>query len=496
MKKRTIQNPAFNGLVLALLMLASCVPSATQPRATDENKASVKNLNYTTASVYLTAKNTSNRLANTQQLPLNLKAPEPDENFPVVILDPAKTFQTIVGFGGALTDAAAETFYKLPESRQQEILTAYFDRDKGIGYSLCRTHINSCDFSSSSYAYDDVKNDTLLSNFSIENDKEFRIPFIKAAIKATGNQLALFASPWSPPAWMKSNNDMLHGGILLPQYYRVWANYYVRFMKAYKNEGVPFWGLTVQNEPMATQTWESCIYSAADERDFVKNFLGPALVNSEFKDTKLMIWDHNRGVMYQRAQTVLDDKDAAKYVWGTGFHWYVGDHFDNVKRVKEAWPDKNLLFTEGCNYPFNIDSLDEWHWGENYGRSMVNDLNNGANGWVDWNVLLDETGGPNHVNNFCMAPVIGDTRNGQIHYMNSFYYLGHFSKFIRPGAKRIICSTNDDDFLATAFINPDGTIATVVLNLTGKDKNFQVWMDNKSVNTLSPAHSILTMILK
>jgi glucosylceramidase len=496
MKKFTLQNPAFKVLVMALLMLVSCAPSATQPQTPEENNATVKSLDYKTANVYLTAKNTSNRLANTQQLPLNLKAPEPDENFPVIILDPAKTFQTIVGFGGALTDAAAETFYKLPTERQQEILTAYFDRDKGIGYSLCRTHINSCDFSSSSYAYTEVENDTLLSNFSIDKDKEFRIPFIKKAVKAAGNQLALFASPWSPPAWMKNNNDMLHGGKLLPQYYRVWANYYVSFMKAYKNEGIPFWGLTVQNEPMATQTWESCIYTAAEERDFVKNFLGPALVKSEFKDTKLMIWDHNRGVMYQRAQTVYDDKDAAKYVWGTGFHWYVGDHFDNVKRVKEAWPDKNLLFTEGCNYPFNLDSLNEWHWGENYGRSVVNDLNNGANGWVDWNVLLDETGGPNHVNNFCMAPVIGDTRNGQVHYMNSFYYLGHFSKFIRPGAKRIICSTNDDDFLATAFMNPDGTIATVVLNLTGKDKNFQVWMDNKSVNTLSPAHSIITVVLK
>jgi glucosylceramidase len=496
MKKSALQKMFFAALLMAVIMVTSCAPAEKKVQTTDENKTMVKILDYKTADVFVTAKNTSSRLEKMQQLPLNAQAPEPDENFPVVILDPSKTFQEIVGIGGALTDASAETFYKLPADKQQEIMTAYFDPQKGIGYSLCRTHINSCDFSSASYAYTETADDTLLADFSIENDKKFRIPFIKKAMKTSGNQITFFASPWSPPAWMKSNNNMLRGGKLLPQYHQAWADYYVRFMKEYKSEGIPMWGLTVQNEPMATQTWESCIYTAAEERDFVKNFLGPALVKSEFKDTKLIIWDHNRGVMYQRAQTVLDDKEAAKYVWGTGFHWYVGDHFENVKRVKEAYPDKNLLFTEGCNYPFNIDSLNEWHWGETYGKSILNDLNNGVNGWVDWNVLLDETGGPNHVNNFCMAPIIGDTRNGQLHYMNAFYYLGHFSKFIRPGAKRIISSTNDDDFQTTAFINTDGTIAVVVLNLTGKENDFQVWMNNKSVNSHSPANSIITVVLK
>jgi glucosylceramidase len=496
MKKSTLQKMLFPTLVIAVMMVTSCAPAEKKVQTTDENKTMVKIPDYKTADIFVTAKNTSSRLEKTQQLPLITQAPEPDENFPVVILDPSKTFQEIVGIGGALTDASAETFYKLPADKQQEIMTAYFDPQKGIGYSLCRTHINSCDFSSASYAYTETADDTLLADFSIEKDKKFRIPFIKEAMKTSGNQITFFASPWSPPAWMKSNNHMLRGGKLLPQYHQAWANYYVRFMKEYKNEGIPMWGLTVQNEPMAVQTWESCIYTAAEERDFVKNYLGPTLAKSEFNDTKLIIWDHNRGVMYQRAQTVLDDKDAAKYVWGTGFHWYVGDHFENVKRVKEAYPDKNLLFTEGCNYPFNIDSLNEWHWGETYGESILNDLNNGVNGWVDWNVLLDETGGPNHVNNFCMAPIIGDTRNGQLHYMNAFYYLGHFSKFIRPGAKRIISSTNTDDFLTTAFINSDGTIAVVVLNLTEKDKDFQVWMNNKSVNSHSPANSIITVVLK
>jgi glucosylceramidase len=449
---------------------------------------------YQSAEVYLTAPKDSLRLTK-MAAPEFVTLEQPDEHIPTIMLDPAKTFQTIVGIGGALTDASAETFYKLPEAKQKELLDAYFTLDKGIGYSLCRTHINSCDFSSESYAYAET-GDKDLKNFNIAHDQKFRIPFIKKAIETSGKNIRFFASPWSPPAWMKDNNDMLHGGKLKPEFYQSWAEYYVKFFEAYKKEGIDFWGCSVQNEPMAVQTWESCIYSATDERDFVKNFLGPTVKKSPFGNTKLIIWDHNRGLMYQRAKVMYDDPEAAKYVWGTGFHWYTGDHFDNVKLHAEAFPDKQMLFTEGCVYPFNYDSINEWHWGETYGKSLIEDLNNGAAGWVDWNILLDETGGPNHVNNFCFAPVIGNTKTGELVYMNSFYYLGHFSKFIRPDAKRIICSSNDDELLATAFMNTDGSIATVVQNLTSKHKEFFVWINNKAVKTAIPAHSIMTVVLK
>jgi glucosylceramidase len=207
-----------------------------------------------------------------------------------------------------------------------------------------------------------------------------------------------------------------------------------------------------------------------------------------------MIWDHNRGIMYQRAKIVYDDPEASKYVWGTAIHWYTGDHFENSGILNAAFPDKKILFSEGCVYPFNLDSINEWHWGERYGESILKDLNNSVAGWVDWNILVDETGGPNHVSNFCFAPVIGDTRNGDVYYMNSFYYIGHFSKFIQRGAKRIACSLNNDDLMATAFCNPDGTIAVVVLNKTAGGMDFKVWINNKAVTTKSPAHSIVTVI--
>ncbi|MGO9585112.1 MAG: glycoside hydrolase family 30 protein [Limisphaerales bacterium] len=442
--------------------------------------------------IYLTARDTGQKLAKAGETELvkGLPAVEQEE---CIFVDPSKTFQTVLGIGGALTDAAAETFYKLPEGKQQELLRAYFDPQAGIGYTLGRTSIHSCDFSSGSYTY--VKDgDKQLDSFDIAHDLKYRIPFIKAAMAKAGHDFTLFASPWSPPGWMKDNGDMLHGGKLKPEYYESWARYYGRFIQAYEKEGIPVWGLTVQNEPLAKQTWESCIYTAEEERDFVKNYLGPALHKAGLQDKKIIIWDHNRSLMYERASVVLDDPAAAKYVWGVGFHWYMGDNFENVKRLKEAYPQTHLLFTEGCNYPFDFSKINDWQWGELYAKSMIHDFNNGAEGWTDWNVLLDEKGGPNHVQNFCFAPIHADTKTGDLWYMNSYYYIGHFSRFIRPGAKRIISSSTTDELLTTAFLNQDGKIAVVVLNLSDQAQPVSLWLGDKAARISSPAHSIITVV--
>ena len=445
------------------------------------------------ADVYVTSKTTNDRIA--KKAPLTFEdLLQPDEHVPTIILDKDKAFQSIVGIGGALTDASAETFYKLPAGQQSEILTAFFDKEKGNGYTLCRTSIHSSDFSSASYTYDETPGDTSLKHFSIAPDLKFRVPFIKAAFAKAGNDLKLLASPWSPPAWMKTNNDMLHGGKLRPEFAQTWANYFVRFVQEYEKAGIPLWGLTVQNEPMAVQRWESCIFTAEEERDFVKFHLGPSLERSGLSRLKLTIWDHNRGLMYQRAKVVYDDPAASKYVWGTGFHWYVGDHFDNVRLVHDAYPEKQLLFTEATDADFDAAIIKDWKWGEICARSMIMDLNNGACGWVGWNIIVDERGGPNHVGNFCTAPIICDTKTGALTYMNSFYYIGHFSRFIRPGAKRIVCSSNADELLATAFVNPDGKIAVVVENQTDNEIPFFTWIENRAVKTNSPAHSILTLV--
>jgi len=443
-------------------------------------------------SVYVTAKDTQQRLARADDLFMTSNVPLTEKE-EYIFVDPSKKFQTVLGIGGALTDAAAETFYKLPENKRAEVLTAYFDPRDGIGYTLARTHINSCDFSSESYDYVQ-SGDKTLSSFNIGHDLKYRIPFTKAAIARAGGQLTVFASPWSPPGWMKDNTNMLNGGSLRPDCYDCWARYYVKFIQAYEKEGIPIWGLTVQNEPMAIQKWESCNYTAEQERDFVKMHLGPALKAAGLRKKKVIIWDHNRSFMYIRAATVLEDPDAAKFVWGVGYHWYVGDNFENVARVKEAFPATHLLFTEGCHGPFDPARLNDWQWGELYAKSMIHDFNNGAEGWTDWNVLLDQQGGPNHVQNYCFAPIHADTRTGELTYMNSYDYIGHFSKFIRPGARRIISSSTTDKLLATAFQNPDGKIATVVLNLTDEAQPFNLSIPGGLARTSSPARSIMTLV--
>lgn len=444
--------------------------------------------------VYTTAKNTDYRITRTETL--NFKPhSQPIEKEVCIFVDPSKTFQSFLGIGGALTDASAETFYKLPKAQQDEILNAYYNDRTGIGYTLGRTHMQSCDFSSDTYSY--VKdNDAALKTFNVDHDRKYRIPFIKAVLAAAGGKLTMFATPWTPPAWMKTNNDMLHGGKLKPEYDQAWANFYIKFIQTYEKEGIPIWGLSVQNEPMAVQKWESCIYTAEDERDFIKNYLGPTLHKNGMADKKLIIWDHNRDLMYQRASTVLEDPEAAKYVWGTGFHWYVHDDFENVKRVREAFPAKNLLFTEGCADTYDASKINDWKYGEMYGKSMVNDFNNGVVGWTDWNVLLDENGGPNHVGNFCFAPIHADVKTGKLTYMNSYYYIGHFSKFVRPGAKRVIASSNRDELMTTAFINKDNKLVVIVLNLTDEKTPYNLWIKGMSAGATSLPHSITTLIVQ
>ena len=451
------------------------------------------------ATVYTTAEKTDFRISQTSTLQFQ-KAIQPVENKVWVFVDPSKTYQSIVGIGSAITDASAETFAKLPAESQKEILTAFYDSQKGIGYTLARTNINSCDFSSDSYTYVADK-DEQLKTFNVSHDEKYKIPLIKKAISAAGGKLPLLVSPWSPPAWMKDNNDVLHGGKLLPKYRQTWANYFVKFIRTYELMGIPVWGLTVQNEPMAIQKWESCIYTAEEERDFIKQYLGPTLVKSGLGSKKLIAWDHNRDLIYHRASAILSDPEAAKYVWGIGYHWYEtwtgsGMQFENLKRVKEAFPSKQLFFTEGCVEKYDSAKLNDWKLGERYGRSMINDFNCGVAGWTDWNILLDQNGGPNHVGNFCYAPAHANTNTGKITYTNSYYYLGHFSKFVKPEAKRIACSTSYEPILATAFANKNGKIAIVVMNPTDSQMDYNLIINGQTAATKSLPHSISTIVVE
>lgn len=447
--------------------------------------------------VYTTAESTSLRLNRQLTVPFQRSA-QPLETEVCVFVNPSHTFQTFLGIGGALTDASAEVYAKLSPAKQKEFMTAYYDTVNGIGYTLGRTSIHSCDFSSGSFTY--VKEgDKELRSFSIDHDRKFRLPFIKQAIKAAGGTLMMYASPWSPPAFMKSNKNMLQGGSLLPEFYSSWALYFTKFIKAYEAEGIPLWGITVQNEPMAKQTWESCIYTAEEERDFLKLHLGPTMAKEGLGDKKIVVWDHNRDLIDHRVNVIYSDPDAARYAWGTGFHWYESwsggtQMFENIRRVHEAFPEKQLMFTEGCADSYRDDRLQYWPNAERYGESMINDFNNGTVAWTDWNVLLDERGGPNHVGNFCFAPVHADTRTGELIYTPSYYYIGHFSKFIRPGARRIGTAPSRSQLLSTTFRNTDGSMATVVMNRSNNALTYRLIVAGQTATVSIPARAIQTLV--
>jgi len=267
--------PIFIFFLLGIFAM-SC--DSSQNKAQNENAMSEKStftVDGKTVQVYTTAENTKLRLTKSAKKTFE-KANQPLETEVAIFVNPNKTFQSFMGIGGAISDASAEVFATLPADKQAEFLKAYYDVEEGIGYTLARTTIHSCDFSRGSYTYVSDE-DKALKTFSIDHDKEFRIPLIKKATEAAGGNLPLYVSPWSPPAFMKSNKDMLKGGKLLPEYAAAWALYYAKFIQAYEKEGMPIWGLTIQNEPMATQRWESCIYTAEEERDFLKNHLGPTL---------------------------------------------------------------------------------------------------------------------------------------------------------------------------------------------------------------------------
>ena len=440
---------------------------------------------------YLTARDLEYRLAS---VPADapLSSTKKDEVAEIRV-EPRVHYQTITGFGGAFTESSAWVLSKMPQDKADEVMRAYFDAEKGLGYTLCRTHINSCDFSLGNYSYDETAGDYDLKDFSIAHDEKLLIPMIKRAQEISHNGFKLFASPWSPPAWMKTNGEMNNGGKLKPDCRQAWAQYYVRYIQAYGKEGIPIWGLTVQNEPAAEQVWDSCLYSATEERDFIRDYLGPTIEKSGL-DVKLMAWDHNRGIMYDRARPILDDPAAAKYVWGIAFHWYVSDLFDDVQRVHDAWPDKNVLLTEACQE--SGPHLHEWMAAERYGHAMIEDLNHWSVGWVDWNMVLDQTGGPNHVGNLVSAPIIANTSTGKLTYNPSYSYIGQFAKFIRPGAVRVLAAPTVDELETTAFVNTDGSTVVVVLNRTEVPIRFMIRLGDHATQMDAPERSIQTIVIK
>ncbi|XP_052774446.1 lysosomal acid glucosylceramidase-like [Mya arenaria] len=368
-----------------------------------------------------------------------------------------ETKQTIMGFGGAFTDAATMTMYSLSDAARNKLIDSYFS-NKGINYNIGRIPMASCDFSKRVYSYDDVVGDLQLSNFSLaEEDFKFKIPAIKDAITARGGNISLFGSPWSAPAWMKSNNKMTGKGTLKVtpkrEYFKAWAKYFVKFLQAYRDQGVDIWGLTAQNEPsdgLITNFPFQCMgWTPEMQRDFVAQDLGPALEASGFGHIKLMILDDDRLWLPYWPEVVLKDKNAAKYVSGIAVHWYE-DLFVPTSALdltyKQFGEDYFILNTEACEQDLINKNrsvlLGSWHRGERYFMDILKDLSHGVSGWVDWNLALDRRGGPNWQNNLADSPIIVNAEKDEFYKQPMFYAMAHFSKFVKPGAKILSFSKN------------------------------------------------------
>ena len=410
------------------------------------------------------------------------------ENF-LVNIYPEIEYQEVKGFGGAFTESAAVTLDKLSSATRERVMKMYFDADDGIGYNLGRVHINSCDFSLGNYTCV-AEGDQTLESFQIERDKKSVIPMIKEALNYA--DIDLFASPWSPPAYMKTSGRMNRGGRLKREYYALWAEYYRKFIEAYEKEGVKISSVTVQNEPNAAQTWDSCLYSAEEERDFVRDHLGKKMAE---KGVKILFWDHNRERIIERARVMLSDREAARYVSGIAFHWYSGEDYEELDAFHRLYPDMDIVFSEGCcKLPKNADGIIAN--AERYAHEIISNFSNYCNSFCDWNLLLDEKGGPNHVGNFHEAPILVNTETDEIYIRDSYYYIAHFSKFIKKGARRIATSKFSDRIEAVSFKNPDGSVVCVVLNRTDCDIDYTLRIFGNLISAKSEAHSIVTYVFE
>jgi glucosylceramidase len=437
-------------------------------------------------------------------------------------LFPEQKHQKITGFGGSFTESTCYLLNQIGEQNKTKILKAYFDENEA-NYSLTRTTIGSCDFSLDHYTYAPIENDTLLDYFSIEHDQKNVIPIIKEANKISQNSFQIIASPWTAPIWMKDNKNWV-GGKLLPSHYPTFARYFQKYLEAYKQEGIPIWGITVINEPHGNgNNWESTHFSPTEMTDFVEFHLGPTLEKSDFKDVKILGYDQNRAGLKEWVDEMYRSPLSSKYYSGTAIHWYEStyDYFpEALNYAHSKMPQKHLIQTEAC-----IDSEvphwkeDDWYWRKEatdwgwdwaseaekylhpkyapihrYASDIIGCLNHGVDGWIDWNMVLDKQGGPNWFKNWCIAPVLVDPEIDEVYFTPLYYVMKHFSKFIRPGAFRIEWTLNQPtDLQITAIQNPDKSVVVVVFNPLPEKNMFELKLGDKKQQIEIAAESIQTL---
>lgn len=417
---------------------------------------------------------------------------KPFDNALEIKINPEVTYQTLLGFGGALTPASQEVLQKMPQERMMATLKSIYSKE-GLNYSLIRLSIHSCDFSSEVYDY--LGGTTSLANFSIERENRL-FSLIKLIKEIHEGELTFLASPWSAPAYMKSNNNMLQGGKLLARYYKDWATYFTLYIKEMKKHDVDIKYVSIQNEPEAKQTWESMLYTKEEEYHFCYSYLVPAL-EKEHLSTEVIVWDHNKDHVYERAEQMFSKSHPQ--VTGIGYHWYCSEEFENLDKVHDKFPNKHIFFTEGCVELVNKclhGELFDFKNGEVYGRNYIKGLIHHTEAYFDWNILLDEQGGPNHVGNYCEAPIMYDTNKDELIYNYSYYFIKHMSHFLDKDDVRIATS-EDNKLNVVAFKKAnESKYILLIQNDSDMDTTRNISLKDYQLGVEIPSHSIQTIIFE
>lgn len=430
----------------------------------------------------------------------------------VLTLDSNKKHQQIFGFGGAMTDAAALNIRTLSNETQRQLLESYFG-STGIGYTFSRIPIAGTDFSTRPYTYDDVPNDFTLSNFSLVGEDDYKIEYLHRIknIMSDPETLRIFTTSWSAPAWMKNTNN-IKWGALNPEYYQLYADYIKKFFDAYKERGINIWGMTPGNEPIDGLVpffpFNSMMWLPREGADWVVNHLAPTLSKAGYKDLIYMAMDDQRMLLPWYVETMFTNQKAKEVFSGTAIHWYADKQFspDRLTRTHNKYPNKFMLITEACTGTFPTNpfepkvSLGSWSRGELYMLDIIENLSHYVSGWVDWNLALNKTGGPNWVENYVDSPIIVIPEEDQFYKQPMFYAIAHFSKFV-PRNSYVIFSTLEERFKeenikSIAFLTPEQKIVIVIVNkgknpipLTIKDtvrgKTISVTLPGKSFHTIS-----------
>lgn len=380
----------------------------------------------------------------------------------VVNIYPELSYETFEGFGGAVTEAAGYIYSLMNDEQKKKVIETYFSPEK-MNYRLVRVHMDSCDFSLGLYEAMSNSEDTELKSFSFERTEKYILPMLEDAKKTAGENLKLMLTPWSPPAFMKTNGKRTGGGKLKPEYRKLWAEYICRYIREFQNRGFAVQRISIQNEPKAVQTWDSCLFTAEEEKSFLRDFLYPTMKSHGFENIEVFIWDHNKERIYERVRYTVDE-ETREMVSGAAFHWYSGDHFEGLELVRRLYPELKLIMSESClEYSIfdekNIESVTN-----KLCHEIIGDLNHGMCAFYDWNLLLDEKGGPNHVGNYCHAPFLYDVEKKKLLPQKTQEQYEMFSHFICPGSVRVQTTKFTEQIDTVAYRTPDGRIVLILLN--------------------------------